>query len=116
MAERRGARVLARNWRGGQGELDLVLDEGGAIVFVEVKTRSSQACGSGFESVTRRKQRKIAHAALAFLSEHALAGRACRFDVAVVEPEGAVTSGSSRCSVRWLEDAFSAAIDDEPEP
>src|SRR5581483_8022897 len=40
-AERRGARVLACNWRGGGGELDLIIDDGGAIVFCEVKTRAS---------------------------------------------------------------------------
>lgn len=106
-AERRGARLLARNWRGGGGELDLVLDDAGTIVFVEVKTRASETCGSAFEAVTRAKQRKITGAALAFLQEHALAGRPCRFDVLAVLPQG------ETCEVRWLANAFEAAPEEE---
>lgn len=107
VAGRRGALILARNWRGGGGELDLVLDEDATIVFCEVKTRASASHGSGFEAVTRAKQRKITRAALAFLAEHGLGSRACRFDVAVVLPHG------DRCSVEWMRAAFDAVSEDE---
>lgn len=107
VAERRGARVLARNWRGGGGELDLVVEEAGVVAFCEVKTRAKETCGSGFESVTRSKQRKITRAALAFLQEHGLGQRACRFDVVAVTPDG------DRCRVEWVRGAFEAASDEE---
>jgi putative endonuclease len=107
VAEQRGFVVLARNWRGGGGELDLILEEGATIVFVEVKTRTGDSRGSGFEAVTRAKQRKMTAAALAYLGAHSLHGRACRFDVVAVEPHG------DRCSIEWIRDAFFAADDAE---
>ena len=107
-AERRGVRVLARNWRGGGGELDLVLDDGGVVVFCEVKTRSGASHGSGLEAVTRTKQRRMTRAALAFLAEKGLADRACRFDVAVVVP----SVDRDACRVEWLRGALEAVSDE----
>ncbi len=106
-ATRRGATVLAQNWRGGGGELDLVIEDDGTICFCEVKTRTSASRGTGLESITRAKQRKITAAALAFLAERNLAQRPCRFDVAVVVPTG------ETCSVSWVQGAFDAATDEE---
>ncbi|HEV2952139.1 MAG TPA: YraN family protein, partial [Actinomycetota bacterium] len=56
---RRGYRVVTRNWRCGLGELDLVLERRGVLVFCEVKSRRESAFGSGFDAVTRRKQAKL---------------------------------------------------------
>jgi putative endonuclease len=108
VAERRGGTVLARNYRKNGGEVDLVVETSDRVIaFVEVKTRTTDAFGSGLESVTRGKQRRVARAAVAFIGEHGLGDRACRFDVAVVEPSG------DRCSVRWLEGAFSVECEEE---
>ena len=104
-AERQGARVLARNWRGGGGELDLVLEWAGVLVFCEVKTRASDSMGSGFEAVTEKKQRRITRAALAFLAARGIESRPCRFDVACVEP----APSGDRCRVVWMQGAFPAA-------
>jgi putative endonuclease len=107
LAERRGTRVLSRNYSKGGGELDLVLDDRGTVVFCEVKTRGTRRTGSGFEAVTRRKQERVTLAAFEYLREHGLERRPCRFDVIVVEP-----SGDGMCSIQWMQDAFPAA---EPE-
>ena len=55
---RAGYTVVDRNWRCREGELDLVVAGGGAIVFCEVKTRRGAAFGAPFEAVTVAKQRR----------------------------------------------------------
>jgi putative endonuclease len=79
--EERGFRVLARNWRRPQGELDLVADHGGVCVFVEVRSRTGVDHGHPLETVTPRKRAQIARAARLYLHEEAPAARAYRFDV-----------------------------------
>lgn len=80
-----GYRVLDRNWRCREGELDLVFARPGTVVFCEVKTRRSTAYGSPAEAVTITKQRRIRTLAMRWLSEHPEArARELRFDVAAV--------------------------------
>lgn len=99
---RRGFRVLARNWRSRLGELDLVLEKDGVVVFCEVKTRSGVALGGGYEAVTAAKQRKIRALAEAFLSSRLAAPRrGCRFDVASVHVDA-----RGGADVHVFEDAF----------
>jgi putative endonuclease len=86
----RGYRVVARNWRCAEGELDLVLLGRGDLVFCEVKTRSSDRFGVPAEAVTPAKQRRLRVLATRFLAEHAEGLRdggrrpGIRFDVAAV--------------------------------
>jgi putative endonuclease len=80
-----GYRVLARNWRCRDGELDLVVASGRFVVFCEVKTRSSARFGTPAEAVTRDKQRRIRRLAARWIDEAApTRPRAIRFDVACV--------------------------------
>jgi putative endonuclease len=81
-----GMRVLARNWRCPEGELDLVLrDVDGTVVFCEVKTRSGTAFGAPSEAVGWRKARKVRALACLWLAEHRPAdARDLRFDVVSV--------------------------------
>lgn len=85
---RKGLRILARNYRVAEGEIDLIALDRGVVVFVEVKTRVE---GTPAEAVTLEKQRRISRAALRFLKKERLLEIArCRFDVvAVVWPAGA---------------------------
>ena len=78
--ERAGYRVVARNWRCRDGELDLVLVGHGAVVFSEVKARSSDRFGVPAEAVGVTKQRRIRGLAARFLQENPQRGR-LRFDV-----------------------------------
>jgi putative endonuclease len=80
-----GYRVLDRNWRCREGELDLVVARPGFLVFCEVKTRRSNAFGTPAEAVTITKQRRLRTLAARWLAEHPGArARELRFDVASV--------------------------------
>jgi putative endonuclease len=76
--------VVARNWRCRDGELDLVVRRGVQLVFVEVKTRTSDRFGLPAEAVTAAKQRRLRGLAARFLRDtDAPAGR-LRFDVVAI--------------------------------
>jgi putative endonuclease len=80
-----GYRVLDRNWRCREGELDVVVAREGVLVFCEVKTRRTTAFGVPAEAVTLSKQRRLRTLAMRWLDEHPGArARTLRFDVASV--------------------------------
>ena len=87
--EAAGARVLARNWRCRQGELDIVAVEAdGTLVFCEVKTRSGTGFGEPAEAVGPAKARRLRVLAGLWLAEHRPPGRhELRFDVVAVVRE-----------------------------
>jgi putative endonuclease len=96
----RGMKVLARNVHCRMGELDLVMRDASATVFVEVRFRKSASRGGALGSVDGRKQARIAAAARWFLAGHPkLANQPCRFDVIAV-------SGDAPHHVEWIRDAF----------
>lgn len=78
--------LIERNIRYPFGEIDLLMQDGKELVFVEVRFRRNQHFGGGAESVTSAKQKKIANAAQAWLSSHRQwANAGCRFDVVAVD-------------------------------
>jgi putative endonuclease len=94
-----GLQPRARNVRYRSGELDLVMDDAGTVVFVEVRYRARSDFGGGAASVDVRKCRREAHAAMLYLQDHpALADAPSRFDV--VEATGEPPQ------LNWLRDAF----------
>lgn len=83
--EKRQYKILDRNWRIKEGEIDLVaLSPDKEIVFVEVKTRSSAAFGDPLEGISDAKLRRIQRLALAWLATHQKLGDPYRIDVAGV--------------------------------
>ncbi len=80
-----GYRLLDRNWRWRQGEIDLVAEKDGEIVFVEVKARRSHAFGSPEEAVTRAKQRKLVQTAQAYLARRGSQDVRWRIDVIALD-------------------------------
>ena len=76
-----GYEVLAQNWRGRAGEIDLVLARDGCVVVCEVKTRATVRYGVPAEAVDWRKQRRLRALAVEFLAEYKPRCRAVRFDV-----------------------------------
>jgi len=95
---RLGYRLLERSARSRLGEIDLVMKDGGTIVFVEVKTRSSVRFGEPEEAVDPRKQARIARAAQVYLKLKGWTDVPMRFDVVAI-------SGGR---VRHIPDAFSS--------
>lgn len=83
--ERRGYRILVRNFRCRLGEIDLIAEKNGCLVFVEVKYRSTGHCGAPQEAVDYRKQQRISNAASYYLYISRFPPETpCRFDVAAV--------------------------------
>jgi len=81
----RGYVLVARNWRCQRGEIDLIVRRGSALVFCEVKTRTSNAFGGPFAAVGVRKQRRLRTLAILWLEEADPQGASeLRFDVAGV--------------------------------
>ncbi|MDQ7877580.1 YraN family protein [Microbacterium sp. QXD-8] len=80
--ETQGFTVLARNWRGREGELDLVVADGAAVVVVEVKTRRGEEFGHPFEAIDARKRVRLWRLGVAWASQHRelVQGRRLRID------------------------------------
>lgn len=78
--EKRGYRIITRNYKTRIGEIDIIAQDGDTIVFVEVKTRGDESFGKPFEAVNKRKRQKLKNLALLYLKKQ---GREfpVRFDV-----------------------------------
>jgi putative endonuclease len=102
--ERLGYRLVTRNHRTRFGELDLVVCDDRAIVFVEVKARRVGAVAAAVESVPPRKQRQVRRMAAAWLVDATDRPRArdLRFDVVAVT----VDRHGALARLDHLEDAF----------
>ena len=83
--ESRGYLVLHRRYRTRHGEIDIVAQHGGVLVFVEVRARGSGRFGNAAASVTAQKQQRVAAMAEAYLGLEAQYDRLCRFDVVAVD-------------------------------
>jgi putative endonuclease len=82
--EAAGYKLLDRNWRCREGELDLVVQRDRVLVFCEVKTRRSDRFGAPVEAITREKRQRIRMLAAKWLEERRAVARELRFDVASV--------------------------------
>lgn len=98
----KGYRLRHRNWRGPSGELDLVMERRGRIVFVEVKTRSGRQFGGAEAAFDRAKRAAVARTAASYLSRFGLWDRPCRFDLVAIERIGRLPGWRIRHTV----DAF----------
>ena len=95
--KRHGLRLRAANVRYRHGELDLIMDHGEVLVFVEVRHRQNASFGGAALSVGPKKQQRLARAAASFLAQQpGLAQRPCRFDVVAFEAD----------QIHWIQDAF----------
>lgn len=91
-----GLSLLQANYRLRTGEIDLIMQEGSVIVFVEVRYRRNRDYGGALSSIDPRKQARIIRTAQHYLQYHAPTAQA-RFDVVAVE-------GGNR--IHWLPNAF----------
>ncbi len=97
-----GATVLERNFQVRRGEVDIVGQEGEVLLFVEVRSRRSNAPVGPAESVTRQKALSIVRAAREYLARRGIEDRPVRFDVIAMTTDDA---GAVR-SIEWLKDFF----------
>lgn len=80
----KGYRILERNYRCPQGEIDIIALDGKVLVFVEVRTRRESSYGFPEESITSLKQRRIIRCATWYLHQKKLEMQDCRFDVIAI--------------------------------
>ncbi len=83
--ESHGYAIVAANYRSKAGEIDLVTEKGGAIVFVEVRARSGPSMGLPEESITPTKRGHLIATAQAYLQQHGAQDRQWRIDLVAVE-------------------------------
>lgn len=82
-------KIIERNFRTRYGEIDIIARDGGVIVVVEVKLRTTGEFGSPLEAVDARKQRQLRRMAASYLQAQGLYDRApVRFDVLGITPAG----------------------------
>ncbi|MFN2398440.1 MAG: YraN family protein [Gemmatimonadaceae bacterium] len=96
----RGWEVLARRFRNGHRDLDLIVRRDDLVAFVEVKARRSSTFGEPVEAVNWRKQRELSRSARVWIDRFGQAGSAYRFDVV-----GVLIAGG-RAAVQHVENAF----------
>lgn len=82
--KRLGYRIICRNYRCSLGEIDIIARHRGVLVFVEVKSRRSEAFGSPKLAITPAKQHKLSQVAWHYLQEYDLTETSARFDVVTV--------------------------------
>lgn len=95
-----GYRVVARNWRGGGGEIDRVAWDGAVLAFVEIRARRTGFFGSPAGTVDVAKQRRVVCAAAAYLSRFRGRCPDVRFDVV------SIVDGTGERSAELIRSAF----------
>lgn len=76
-----GYRLIARNWRSGRDELDLICRDGAVLVFIEVRARDASALVSGYHSIGPKKKKALQRAAKSYLNQLQSPPKHVRFDV-----------------------------------
>jgi putative endonuclease len=99
----RGYEILDRNWRCPEGEIDLVALDGEALVFIEVKTRTSTAFGHPFEAITPGKLSRLRRLAAAWLAARGPVRRANRLRIDAI---GVIAPRDAPASIEHLEGIF----------
>ncbi len=84
-----GYRILDRNWRCDQGELDIVAKRDRTLVFVEVKTRRTLDYGHPFEAIDERKRQRLWRLVHAWVREHPMTSRECALRLEAIGIVGA---------------------------
>jgi putative endonuclease len=98
---RRGYAILATRYRTRFGEIDIVSEQHGVIVFVEVKARKTARFGTAAETIPFWKRRRIGAMALDYLAWTGRLNERCRFDVIAID--GLTTE---KMTIRLIQDAF----------
>ena len=106
--QQQGLKLLSRNYRGQRGEIDIVMQDKDALVFVEVRYRKNNAFGGALESITSDKQSRVLATAEQYL-QHETKMKHGRIDVVAMgqRPQNDVTGISNdEYTFEWIKNAF----------
>jgi putative endonuclease len=96
-----GLTFVAKNFRTSRGEIDLIMRDNAALVFVEVRFRHSSYFGSAEESITQQKCQRLTAAALAYMQSQKLTNKVgARFDAVAISP--ASRQSEAGYQVNWI--------------
>ncbi len=95
----KGYKILARNWRSGRYEIDLIAEHYETLIIAEVKSRSGTYFEQPFQAVTKKKQRFLINAANAYIDKFEI-DLETRFDII------SIVGSQGRFEIEHLEDAF----------
>jgi putative endonuclease len=95
--QQKGLKLIARNFRCPYGEIDLIMQDGKTLVFIEVRLRSSSNFGGAAMSITQSKQQKLKRSAERYMQLHGEC--ACRFDAILMQ---SINTGA----IEWVHNAF----------
>ncbi len=102
--KKQGLTLITKNFTSRMGEIDLIMKDNDAIVFIEVRYRKNSNFGSPEETVTFKKQKKIKTTALLFIAKNSIYKNIQpRFDVIGMTP---TTNNSNSMSINWIKNAF----------
>lgn len=93
-----GLKIVTSNYHCRHGEIDLIMQEGNVLVFVEVRLRSNTTFGSAAASITPQKQQKLIRTAQHYLQQHAK-NTPCRFDAVLMQK-------ADMSQIEWLRNAI----------
>ena len=97
--QQQGLRLLGRNYQCRYGEIDLIMEQDDALVFVEVRYREDTRCGSSAETIDARKRERLLKTAQHYLRTSAK-DQPCRFDAVLIEGLRA------QPRIEWMTGAF----------
>ena len=104
--KRLGYKIIEQNFRVRYGEIDIIAEQDGTLVFIEVKTRTGKRYGLPFDSITANKQNHLSKAALEYMSRNNCHDRAARFDVISVQFDGGEPGKLSDARIEIIKNAF----------
>ena len=99
--KKNGCKILERNYRTPAGEIDIIARSGKTILFVEVKTRVSDAFARPWESVGSRKRKNIRAVAAQYIREHDSRNVEFRIDIISI-----LISDALKAELEWIQAAF----------
>lgn len=79
-----GYKIITRNFRSQQGEIDIIAWEKDFLVFIEVKNYSYKSYGTAIGAISQSKKRSLIHAARTYLYKMKIGQAYCRFDVLAI--------------------------------
>ena len=96
-----GFKIIERNFRSQQGEIDIIARDREFLVFIEVKNYSFRSYGSPLGAIGKNKRKAIIHAAQTYLYKNTIKDTNCRFDVVTIYHKN-----NGDCAIDHIKDAF----------